>query len=66
MQPLGANDRDRTVRTSTDQSYSLDPSSAAPTLFDLLSGSPLNRIRLEREPIHGPVRTVDFGHCGPS
>ena len=44
---LGENDR-------------LPASSVVPTLHDLLSRSPLNRLEFGRESIQGPVREVDI------
>ena len=59
-QQVTVSGRDAVVVVSTDEFDRLRAASAAPTLHQLLSRSPLNRLEFEHEPIHGPVREVDI------
>lgn len=55
-QPVAVDGRNQAVGTSTGKLDAHD----APTLHELLSRSPVNRIRFWRESIRGPVREVDL------
>ena len=46
------------VAVSTAELERLNPSADAPSLHDLLSRSPLNRLQFGRESIEGPVRKL--------
>ena len=59
-QQVTVNGRHAVVVVSTDEFDRLRAASVSPTLHELLSRSPLNRVEFEREPIHGPVREVDI------
>ena len=59
-QQVTVNGRSAVVVVSAAEFDRLRASSAAPTLHDLLSRSPLNRLEFEREPIQGPVRELDI------
>ena len=57
-QRVTVNGRNAVVVVSTDDFDRLQAPSGAPTLHDLLSRSPLNRLEFGRESIQGPVREV--------
>ena len=59
-QQVTVSGRDAVVVVSTDEFDRLRAATAAPTLHELLSRSPLNRLEFEREPVHGPVRELDI------
>ena len=57
-QRVTVNGRDAVVVVGTDEFDRLQVPSGVPTLHDLLSRSPLNRLEFGREAIEGPVREV--------
>ena len=59
-QRVTVNGREAVVVVSTAEFERLNARGDAPTLHDLLSRSPLNRLQFEREPIAGPVRKVEI------
>ena len=59
-QRVTVNGRNAVVVVSTDQFDRLQVPSGAPTLHDLLSQSPLNRLEFGRESIQGQVREVEI------
>ena len=59
-QQVTVSGRGAVVVISTDEFDRLRASSAAPTLHDLLSQSPLNRLQFDRESVQGPVREMDI------
>lgn len=59
-QQVTVSGRRAVVVISTDEFDRLQASGAAPTLHDLLSRSPLNRLEFGREEIQGAVREVDI------
>lgn len=59
-QEVTVDGRSAVVVISAGEFDRLRASRAAPTLHELLSRSPLNRLELGRESIQGPVRKVDI------
>lgn len=59
-QQVTVSGRNAVVVVSTDEFDRLRASSVAPTLHELLSRSPLNRLEFGRQSIQGPVREVDI------
>ena len=59
-QRVSVNGRDAVVVVATDEFDRLQVPSGAPTLHDLLSRSPLNRLEFGRVAIKGPVREADI------
>ena len=59
-QRVTVNGRNAVVVVSADEFDRLQTPGGAPTLHDLLSQSPLNRLEFGRESIQSPVREVDL------
>ena len=59
-QRVTVNGRGAAVVVSTAEFERLNAPTHAPTLHDLLSRSPLNRLQFERKALEGPVRKVEI------